>query len=346
MERRRRGVTIFVMSREMAALLELTSQLAQASTLEDMLQRLVDSAARALGVERASVRMLDASGHKLLVGARAGEPLHQAPISFKKGEGLLGWVAEQGLPLRLADAESDPRFVERPSRRGELGSFLAVPLMDGPTAVGVLSAMHERLDYFTADHEAELGVMAALCAPHLCIARLRRLSEVDPLTGALNRRGMEGAFPELGPEAVASGTHGLSVVLLDIDHFKDVNDTYGHEVGDLALLALTSVLAGISRKGDAVVRLGGEEFLLVLPGANANAATRVAERAREAVASHRIVCAKGTVQFTVSAGVAEWRAGETRDQLLERADHAMYEAKNQGRDRVRVSELPAPPSAR
>lgn len=333
------------MSREMAALLELTAQLAHATTLEDMLQKLVDSAARALLVERASVRMLDATGHKLLVGARAGEPLHGNTIAFVKGEGLIGWVAENGRPLRLGDAEADARFVERPSRRGELGSFIAVPLMDmdGTTPVGVLSAMHERLDYFTHDHEAELGVMAALCAPHLCIARLRRLSEVDPLTGALNRRGMESVFPELGNEIDPAA--GLSVVMLDIDHFKTVNDKFGHEVGDLALLALTNVLAGISRKGDAVVRLGGEEFLLVLPGANANAATRVAERAREAVASHRIVTPKGTVQFTVSAGVAERLPGETREHLLERADQAMYEAKKLGRDRVRVSDFPGPPAS-
>jgi diguanylate cyclase (GGDEF)-like protein len=92
------------------------------------------------------------------------------------------------------------------------------------------------------------------------------------------------------------------------------------------------------------VRLGGEEFVLVLPGATAQAATRVAERVRQAVASHRIVCEKGTVQFTVSAGVAERRPGETREELLHRADEAMYEAKGLGRDRVRVSELPGPPS--
>jgi diguanylate cyclase (GGDEF)-like protein len=340
------------MSREMAALLELTAQLGRCATLEEMLQRLVDAAALALSVDRVSVRMLDASGQRLLVGARAGQPLHDLSISFTKGEGLVGWVAEHGRALRLGDAESDPRFVERPSRNAELGSFLGVPLLDGDSPVGVLSATHDRLDYFTEDHEAELGVMAALCAPHLCIARLRRLSEVDPLTGALNRRGLDACFPE-GPDSKVGGdaateafdeNAGLSVVLLDIDHFKDVNDTFGHDVGDLALLALTNVLASVSRKGDAVVRLGGEEFVLVLPGATAQAATRVAERVRQAVASHRIVCEKGTVQFTVSAGVAERRPGETREELLHRADEAMYEAKGLGRDRVRVSELPGPPS--
>lgn len=342
------------MSQEMAALLELTAQLGRCASLEDMLQRLVDAAARALSVQRVSVRMLDASGQRLLVGARAGQPLHDSSISFTKGEGLLGWVAEHGKALRLGDAESDPRFVERPSRNAELGSFLAVPLLDGDTPVGVLSATYDRLDYFTDDHESELGVMAALCAPHLCIARLRRLSEVDPLTGALNRRGLDACFPETleNPDAAAAADANgavdeqttISVVLLDIDHFKEVNDKFGHDVGDQALLALTNVLASVSRKGDAVVRFGGEEFVLVLPGATAQAATRVAERVRQAVASHRIVCDRGTVQFTVSAGVAERRPGESREALLHRADEAMYEAKGMGRDRVRVSELPGPPS--
>lgn len=316
---------------ELAAIMDLAKELARSPTLGEMLQRLVDSAAAGLGVERASVRMLDATGERLLLGARAGEPLHESTISFVPGEGLVGWVAKNGLALRLDDAEADDRFVERPLKRTELGAFLGVPLLDGTSCVGVLSAVHTRLGYFTPQHEAELSLMSALCAPHLCIARLRRLSEVDPLTGALNRRGLDSVYPAPGESSVSSP---LSVVTLDLDHFKLVNDEYGHEAGDTALRAVTAVLSGISRKGDAVVRLGGEEFLLVLQGASLSSAQRVAERTLAAVASQRIVTAKGTIELTLSAGVAERIAGESRDALLERADAALYEAKRLGRNRI------------
>ena len=325
------------MSLELAAIMDLAKELARSPTLGEMLQRLVDSAAAGLGVERASVRMLDATGERLLLGARAGEPLHESTISFVPGEGLVGWVAKNGVALRLDDAEADDRFVERPLKRTELGAFLGVPLLDGTSCVGVLSAVHTRLGYFTPQHEAELSLMSALCAPHLCIARLRRLSEVDPLTGALNRRGLDSVYPAPGESSVSSP---LSVVTLDLDHFKLVNDEYGHEAGDTALRAVTAVLSGISRKGDAVVRLGGEEFLLVLQGATLSSAQRVAERALAAVASQRIVTAKGTIELTLSAGVAERIAGESRDALLERADAALYQAKRLGRNRISPARMP------
>jgi diguanylate cyclase (GGDEF)-like protein len=180
-----------------------------------------------------------------------------------------------------------------------------------------------------------LELAVGMASPFLQIGRLRRLSRVDPLTGALNRRGLDEVFPEED----AGQDEPISLVLVDIDHFKLVNDDHGHAAGDDALLAVVHRLGASCRKGDAVVRLGGEEFVLVLPGARVLDAERIAERARRAVEASPIVTSAGPLPITISAGVAERRPGESKDSLLRRADEAMYEAKHQGRNRVVLASL-------
>jgi diguanylate cyclase (GGDEF)-like protein len=322
------------MAIDVQALVALTQELQQSERLEDMLQRLVGRVAALLDVERASVRLLDDARTRLLVGARAGEAVHDGTgIEFTLGEGLVGWVAQHAQPLRSGDALVDPRFVHREGMRPGFHSFLGVPLMDGALCIGVLSVVHALPSYFEAEHEELLALVAGMSAPYLQIARLRRLAEVDPLTGALNRRGLDVVFPD-GPSP--SGVP-LSVAVLDLDHFKRVNDDFGHDVGDAAIRAVSHVLGGLLRRGDGVVRLGGEEFALVLPGASLEDAARVAERARAAIEANKIVSPAGPVSLTVSIGVAERRPDEPRAELLRRADEAMYRAKSEGRNRVCIA---------
>jgi len=316
------------MSDEIATLAVLVQGLRDQQTLEQLLQRIADGAAVLTGAPRASVRLLDASRTRLMSVVRAGDPLHTNALKdFTLGEGLVGWVALHGQPLRLADAERDPRFKRRGDLIAPMGSFLAVPLMAGRACLGVLSVINSTPDAFTEHHLSLLSLLGAVTAPHVEIARLARLSQVDPLTGALNRRGLELAFPDqhAGP---------TTVVLVDVDHFKLVNDQHGHAVGDEVLRRVAHLLSSAVRGGDAVVRLGGEEFLLVLPGIELSRARRIAERARAAVEASPLVIGDETVAVTASFGVAEQRAEETRDAVIGRADRAMYEAKKTGRNRV------------
>ena len=266
--------------------------------------------------------------------ARAGQPLHDHPQEFRVGEGLLGHVAATGSVLRTDDAERHPSFVARPGISERVGSFLGVPIRAGSHVTGVLSALNGDIP-FTREHEQLFVLVAALCAPYVEMARLARLSQADPLTGALNRRGLDETFPE-----VATATSALlrvSVVLADIDHFKQVNDTHGHAVGDLVLKHVTTLLGGVVRVGDAVVRYGGEEILLLLPQVDRTRAEVIAERARLVVRMDPLRVAGTTVPVTLSLGVAERREGEGRDALIARADAALYRAKNGGRDRVIVA---------
>ena len=164
------------------------------------------------------------------------------------------------------------------------------------------------------------------------IGRLNREVQTDPMTGLLNRRALSGVLDYL-----CSGVRPFSVVTLDIDHFKKVNDTYGHDIGDLVLVKLSEIIKSCSREGDYSCRLGGEEFLVVLPDVPLIAAVEFAERLRNTVANSTIDVV-GSI--TVSLGVAHWpgSANEISD-VLKIADEEMYRAKQQGRNRVSVRQL-------
>ena len=162
--------------------------------------------------------------------------------------------------------------------------------------------------------------------------RLEALIFEDPLTGLANRRFI---LTQLGGHVSAARRHGrpLAIAIVDIDHFKAVNDEHGHAAGDAVLAAVTSTLRHNLRAEDQLGRLGGEEFLAVLPDAREGAAVTAAEKLRAAVARERIVYEGRELGVTVSIGVAAWD-GEAADELLRRADEALYDAKRTGRDRV------------
>lgn len=168
--------------------------------------------------------------------------------------------------------------------------------------------------------------------------RLDHLAGTDELTGSLNRR----RFLELA-ERVRQGAarDGLpfSMVLLDIDDFKNVNDTYGHLAGDTVIRETMRLISSMCRADDLCGRFGGEEFILCLPGALGEHAVELAERVRQAMAARVVVHGDYRIRATVSAGVATWRAPESLNSLLGRADEALYEAKNDGRNRTRAASL-------
>lgn len=155
----------------------------------------------------------------------------------------------------------------------------------------------------------------------------------DPLTGALNRRGfMELAMISVG-NAQRAGD-GLAVAVLDLDHFKRVNDTHGHRAGDVVLREVASVSAGCLRGHDLFGRFGGEEFVALIAHAEADVARLVAERIRKKLAGLVIHAQNARISCTVSIGLALFAPGMTIDQLIEAADEALYAAKRDGRDRV------------
>jgi len=169
-------------------------------------------------------------------------------------------------------------------------------------------------------------------------------AETDALTGLATRLYMEEALPQLCRECDARGL-ALSLLIIDLDHFKRVNDTFGHPVGDQVLAAVARVVMGSVRDSDVAVRFGGEEFLTFLPGTELRSCAIVAERVRAAVASFDASKIGEGLKLTVSIGAAERAPGEAIGEVLRRADQALYRAKTGGRDRVELDGEPAPAAA-
>ena len=184
-----------------------------------------------------------------------------------------------------------------------------------------------------------LGVIQDVTERKVLELKLEQQASIDFLTGCANRR----HFTDLADQEFAR-VHRyegiMSVLMLDLDHFKSVNDSHGHHVGDSVLKKLVQVCQGILREVDVVGRLGGEEFAIMLPETEGKQAIEVAERLCQAVAAAEVLLENGqSLRFTTSIGVANLLAGDSSfAQMLDRADKALYEAKNTGRNRVCVSQ--------
>jgi diguanylate cyclase (GGDEF)-like protein len=165
---------------------------------------------------------------------------------------------------------------------------------------------------------------------------LRRASRYDALTGLLNRRATDAALADEVQRARRL-RQPFSVLMIDADHFKLLNDRYGHAAGDRALQHMATLMMAQMRDIDRFGRWGGEEFVAVLPASEIGEAGVLAERLRERVAALPLYAEEGSIAMTVSVGVAQWRGnGETPAELLERADAALYRAKSAGRNRVEL----------
>ncbi|MBX3602770.1 MAG: diguanylate cyclase [Rubrivivax sp.] len=229
---------------------------------------------------------------------------------------------------------------ERPGELALGGRHWALRLREvgaSPRRVGVLLQLqdvtplrqaHAQVVQRLAARDAELGEAA------LRQARLREQALSDPLTGLGNRRALQERFAEEAAHAAANG-QPLTLVLADLDHFKRINDTHGHAAGDAVLRDVGRLLRQGLRASDAVFRLGGEEFALLLPGADAGQAARRVQAVREALAG--AAPARLAHAVTFSAGIAQLTAGGTLEPLMARADRALYEAKAGGRDRSVVA---------
>jgi diguanylate cyclase (GGDEF)-like protein len=166
---------------------------------------------------------------------------------------------------------------------------------------------------------------------------LRRLATTDPLTNAFNRRHFMELMAREQRRADRYDTI-YSILMIDIDHFKRVNDTYGHQVGDLAIQAMAEACKRTTRPTDFVGRYGGEEFIVTLTHTDQPGAVKVAERLREAVAEIALPTEQGALSFTVSIGISTYARKVMIDEVIARADRALYRAKESGRNRVCVEE--------
>jgi diguanylate cyclase (GGDEF)-like protein len=297
-------------------------------------------------------------GHEFALLLADGERLHtehHSGIPERSLHALERWAeSEHGALLRGPVMIDDVLAVEQLAElagdsRLSLGSMCAAPLIFQDRFFGVLAALAHGAYVFLPHDTAALSAYAAQAAIALSNARLveglQRQADEDPLTGMANTRAFQRACAEVFDHAAHADSGSISIVAMDLDHFKAINDSFGHPYGDDVLRRVADALHGVVRPGDTVARLGGEEFGILLPGAGAEAAWAVAERARAAVAALPVK----EQRLSISAGIASYPEASL-DNLLRFADRALYRAKQMGRGRsiawTRTDPLTRPPMAK
>ena len=218
------------------------------------------------------------------------------------------------------------------------GYFVSIPLMIEKEVVGVLNINDVDQDSFNVGDLGFILNLSEFIAMSISNAVLyeqtNKLAVTDGLTGISNRPSVEKSL-QIEFERSKRYNSPLSLILLDVDHFKDVNDTYGHQKGDEILIAIASLLKKACRANDIAARYGGEEFLMILPQSNAQGAFKIAERVREEMMKISFTGNESNFAVTVSCGVAELNKDyESINKLIAAVDQALYEAKNGGRNKT------------
>ncbi len=266
-------------------------------------------------------------------------PSGRGRITRWKGS-LLGRVIEAGEAVYRSDLSQDslPALPEGLDIDGEILSVILIPMFHEEETVGVLTVFSPERDAFTSHLFELLKVLAAQASLSISNALLheeiRMLALTDGLTGLYNHRHFQERLAEEFRKAERF-SEPLSLILTDIDHFKKVNDTYGHPAGDAVLKGFSGIIRETVREIDIPARYGGEEFAIMALKADAGEARKIAERIRKRVEAHRFEADGVSIAVTVSLGIASYpRDASSREELIERADQALYKAKESGRNRT------------
>ena len=335
-------------SKQLAALHETSVELMAELDLNTLLQFITRRALELIGGTNCHCYLYRPESDLMERVASAGPELTPEKTTRQRGEGLVGHVWATGAPLLVNDYHSWPgrkmEYDSLPSR-----ALVGAPIRWGEELLGIIDTMAYLPHQYTQTDLDVLGMFAAQAAIAIRNARLynkiEQISVTDELTALFNRRG----FFQLGErefERALRFGRPLAALMLDIDHFKRVNDTYGHPVGDQVLRALADCVRQNTRGIDVAGRYGGEEFTLLLPETDLPVAIQIAERLRQSIADLSIPICQGKgdtppvhIRIKVSIGVAFMQPDiPNLSVLIERADQALYRAKESGRNRVVVWE--------
>jgi two-component system, cell cycle response regulator len=328
---------------EQGKLYRAANALSAATTEAQVIEAGVNGAREFAAFDFAVVTLFDRNTSEHEICAVSGEGAAElVGQRFKHNSGLVSMVVanRHALPYR---GDYDPARQVVFTRRlvpPDMPSLLVLPLLVHERALGTLVLGSRRKSAFGDSVRPTLEVLASHVAVSLAnarmLARLEEMATLDGLTGLYNKR----ALIEVGGQKLKSAKRfqkPLSLLVCDIDHFKKVNDTYGHDVGDVVIKGFADVLKRVKRDTDAVGRFGGEEFVIVCEETDERGAEQLAERIRSELSAVKFHSELGTLQVTCSVGVAPFgSAGGSWEQLFKATDEALYASKRGGRNRVTV----------
>ncbi|MDI6890344.1 MAG: sensor domain-containing diguanylate cyclase [Thermodesulfovibrionales bacterium] len=310
--------------------------------MDDVFEYILRTSVMLTRAEAATIRVFDINTGKLKIvkgfGVSSGF-LSQPPIRL--GEGITGRVVLEGKPFSTDDVMKVPYCVHKELARLEgIRAIMSVPLKTREDTIGCITVYRKKAESF-AEHDLLLlsifasEVVEAVEKTRL-IEELKKQATFDLLTGVYNKNTL---IRELDSKMRLALRHGYdtSIIFIDIDNFKNFNDTYGHLLGDKLLCDLVRVLKLHCRKTDVIGRFGGEEFVVIAPHTDKNEALIFANKLREIVCHHKFAGKDNDVDITISAGVSSIpEDGLDVTDILKKADDAMYRSKLEGKNRVTV----------
>jgi diguanylate cyclase (GGDEF)-like protein len=330
-------------ARELDRLAETQNAIATSEfDLDAVLAAVVQEASRLTGADAAVVEIPD--GDELVYRAASGTAEAFVGLRLPSATAISGLALRTGKTLVCDDSETDERVDLEACRRVGARSLVVVPLRHDAQTSGVLKAYRASTNAFRPEHVRILTLLADMIGSALARAelleKLHRLALTDELTGLANRRSWNDHLEHALARARRSGAP-LSLVVLDLNGFKQVNDEQGHAAGDRLLRTVSACWSSVLRDSDILGRIGGDEFAVILDQADASVAARIAERLAASLPAGAVTAASGT---------ATWNRREDAEGLLSRADSAMYEQKEE-REGARYAVLsptgqatPVPPS--
>ncbi|NVB82318.1 MAG: diguanylate cyclase [Kofleriaceae bacterium] len=326
---------------------QATAMLGRALTPEQVMETAFDACAAIVEYDAAAIALYDKDRAKHRIAAvrigEGGEGIIDpklAGFEFKDNAGLASMVIKN---RHYLPAGGEPREVTAPiyTRKIKIDdakSLLVLPLLSADEAIGTFTLVARAEKRFGKDVREMLAVIANQVAVSLqngyLYKQMETMATTDGLTGLTNHRTFQARFEDLLQRAQRHG-HKVALLLCDVDHFKKVNDNYGHPIGDEVLRRVAKVLQEVPRKIDIPARYGGEEFAVLLDNIDVTQAKAVAERIRIEISKVVVDTEKGPLSVTESIGVAAFPDdGRDRATLIERADLSLYHAKHTGRNRV------------
>jgi diguanylate cyclase (GGDEF)-like protein len=314
--------------------------------LDSILQTIMEKMAEYFRPDNWSLLMVDEERDELYFAIAIGNAAETLKnVRLKVGEGIAGWVAKHGERLVVPDVMSDPRFAKRIDEmtQWETHSIICIPVRSKHRVLGVIQLVNVSMDGFG---EAELYFLQSLC-DYAAIAienaksveRIQELTITDDVTGLFNARHL---YKTLDAEVYRSSRFGyeFSVIFIDLDHFKQVNDTHGHLVGSKLLAEIGYLIKAQLRLIDFAFRYGGDEFVVLLPQTGKDAALVVARRMRDLLRASIFNKEEGlNLNIRASMGMATFPYdAKTPHDIIRQADEMMYLVKNTTRDNIGIAQ--------